>query len=296
MGGAPPPRPFGALLLPRLAGDAGLSWLGQEPAALHTLASYFGDGPSELRAITCEAERRIGLIFDRGPASSAAPPGGRSHGGRPGRPATTDRDSRARGPPRAHRCVRRGGCGGCGGCARHGSVPRSRRTGSRSTPPRRLRVGPARTRTLRGVECSACPRDRVPQDGPEDSPRSAEIAGQPLARCLHRNRRGRAAGSGGAKSTPESDTESRKATAGQPACKTRRNARHQQADPAQEPGDVPGRGRPERVECRLEIAGEKRSERLRAVDFVEDRGRRASHPSRVMVGRQDVDGQSARRA
>ena len=71
--GAPPPRPFGALLLARLAGEAGLGWLGQEPAALRALAAYFGDGPSELRAIAEEAERRIGLPLDRGPAASAAP-------------------------------------------------------------------------------------------------------------------------------------------------------------------------------------------------------------------------------
>ena len=71
--GAPPPRPFGALLLARLAGDEGLGWLGQEPSALRALAAYFGDGPSELRAIACEAERRIGLPLDRGPAASAAP-------------------------------------------------------------------------------------------------------------------------------------------------------------------------------------------------------------------------------
>ena len=69
-GGAPPPRPFGALLLARLAGEAGLGWLGQEPAALRALAAYFGDGPSELRAITEEAERRIGLPLDRGPPVS----------------------------------------------------------------------------------------------------------------------------------------------------------------------------------------------------------------------------------
>ena len=68
------PRPFGALLLARLAGDAGLGWLGQEPAALRALAAYFGDGPSELRAIACEAERRIGLPLDRGPAASAPDP------------------------------------------------------------------------------------------------------------------------------------------------------------------------------------------------------------------------------
>ena len=74
--GAPPPRPFGALLLARLAGEAGLGWLGQEPAALRALAAYFGDGPSELRALAEEAERRIGLPLDRGPAvsASAAPP------------------------------------------------------------------------------------------------------------------------------------------------------------------------------------------------------------------------------
>ena len=74
--GAPPPRAFGALLLARLAGEAGLGWLGQEPAALRALAAYFGDGPSELRAITEEAERRIGLSLDRGPPAyaPAAPP------------------------------------------------------------------------------------------------------------------------------------------------------------------------------------------------------------------------------
>ena len=74
--GAIPPRPFGALLLARLAGEAGLGWLGQEPAALHALAAYFADGPSELRAIAEEAERRIGLPLDRGPPASApaAPP------------------------------------------------------------------------------------------------------------------------------------------------------------------------------------------------------------------------------
>ena len=75
-GAEPPPRPFGALLLARLAGEAGLGWLGQEPAALRALAAYFGEGPSELRAIAEEAERRVGLPLDRGPAASApaAPP------------------------------------------------------------------------------------------------------------------------------------------------------------------------------------------------------------------------------
>ena len=74
MGAEPPPRPFGALLLARLAGEAGLGWLGQEPTALRALAAYFGDGPSELRAIAEEAERRIGLPLDRGPAVSTPDP------------------------------------------------------------------------------------------------------------------------------------------------------------------------------------------------------------------------------
>ena len=71
VGVEPPPRPFGALLLARLAGEAGLGWLGQEPVALRALAAYFGDKPSELRAIAEEAERRIGLPLGRGPAASA---------------------------------------------------------------------------------------------------------------------------------------------------------------------------------------------------------------------------------
>ena len=71
LAGSAPPRPFGALLLARLAGEPGLGWLGQESAALRALAAYFGDGPSELRAIAEEAERRIGLPLDRGPAGTA---------------------------------------------------------------------------------------------------------------------------------------------------------------------------------------------------------------------------------
>ena len=94
--GAPPPRPFGALLLARLVGEAGLGWLGQEPAALRALAAYFADGPSELRAIAEEAERRIGLALDRGPAASAppAPPAEEAAADRPGalqpQPATAE--------------------------------------------------------------------------------------------------------------------------------------------------------------------------------------------------------------
>ena len=85
---AAPPRPFGALLVARLAGEAGLGWLGQEPIALRALAAYFGDGPSELRAIAEEAERRIGLPLDRGPAVSApaAPPAEEGTAGRPDAP------------------------------------------------------------------------------------------------------------------------------------------------------------------------------------------------------------------
>ena len=92
LGGEALPRPFGALLLARLAGDAGLGWLGQEPAALRALAAYFGDGPSELRAIACEAERRIGLPLDRGPAASApAPP--------PAEEAAADHPTAPQSPP-----------------------------------------------------------------------------------------------------------------------------------------------------------------------------------------------------
>ena len=101
-----PPRPFGALLLARLAGEAGLGWLGQEPAALRALAAYFGDGPSELRAIACEAERRIGLPLDRGPPASApdAPPAEEAAADRPAAPQSppaTPTPAPARTPPPA---------------------------------------------------------------------------------------------------------------------------------------------------------------------------------------------------
>ena len=79
------PRSYGALLLPRLVGDAGLRWLGQEPIAMRALAAYFGGGPSELRAIAEEAAARIGLpipdtpkALDRSIASAA---GGSCDGG-----------------------------------------------------------------------------------------------------------------------------------------------------------------------------------------------------------------------
>ena len=76
---APPPAACGLLLVPRLAGDAGLSWLGQEPLALAALAAYFGPGPSELRAIAEEAKARVGM-----PAAQSPP---------------SDRDSADAGPP-----------------------------------------------------------------------------------------------------------------------------------------------------------------------------------------------------
>jgi len=88
IGGTTPPRPFGTLLLARLVGEAGLGWLGQEPDALRALATYFSDGPSELRAIAEEAERRIGLALDRGPAISApnVPPAEEAVADRPDTP------------------------------------------------------------------------------------------------------------------------------------------------------------------------------------------------------------------
>ena len=104
VGAEPPPRPFGALLLARLAGEAGLGWLGQESAALRALAAYFGDGPSELRAIAEAAERRIGLPLDRGPAIPApdAPPAEETAANRPVAPpphAATAEPPPGRAPP-----------------------------------------------------------------------------------------------------------------------------------------------------------------------------------------------------
>ena len=55
------PRAFGALVLPRLLGEAGHEWLGQQPEALRELAAYFGGGPSQLRAIADDAAARIGM-------------------------------------------------------------------------------------------------------------------------------------------------------------------------------------------------------------------------------------------
>ena len=60
----PVPRAYGALLLARLVGDAGLRWLGQEPVAIRALAAYFGGAPSELRAIAEAAAARIGLPIE----------------------------------------------------------------------------------------------------------------------------------------------------------------------------------------------------------------------------------------
>jgi len=71
----PAPLSYGALLLPRLVGGAGLAWLGQEPVVLRALAAYFGGGPSELRDIAAEAERRVGLPLDRAPAPVGRPVG-----------------------------------------------------------------------------------------------------------------------------------------------------------------------------------------------------------------------------
>ena len=73
------PRSYGALLLPRLVGDAGLRWLGREPVAMRALAAYFGGGPSELRAIAEAAAARIGLPIEGAstvpdPSTAAASP------------------------------------------------------------------------------------------------------------------------------------------------------------------------------------------------------------------------------
>ena len=95
LGGDPAPASYGALLLPRLAGDAGLAWLAQEPAALAALAAYFGPGPSELRRIAEQAERRVGLPVERSPGSMVE---AAQHGMEPG-PAEVGNRPEARGAP-----------------------------------------------------------------------------------------------------------------------------------------------------------------------------------------------------
>ncbi len=76
----PVPRSFGALLLPRLVGDAGHEWLAQEREALWAAAAYFGEGPSELREIARDAAVRIGLPVAEG---NGDPPVGQGAGGDP---------------------------------------------------------------------------------------------------------------------------------------------------------------------------------------------------------------------
>ncbi len=63
---------FGALLLARLTGDAGLAWLGQYPAALRAATAYFAPGPSELREIADEGAARIGEPLARPRAGATA--------------------------------------------------------------------------------------------------------------------------------------------------------------------------------------------------------------------------------
>ena len=69
------PRAFGALVLPRLVGEAGHEWLGQQPEALRAVAAYFGGGPSELRAIADDAAARIGMPVLAPAAECGAPDG-----------------------------------------------------------------------------------------------------------------------------------------------------------------------------------------------------------------------------
>ena len=64
------PRALGALVLPRLVGDAGHAWLGQQPEALREMGAYFGGGPSDLRAIADDAAARVGV-----PVAVPAPEG-----------------------------------------------------------------------------------------------------------------------------------------------------------------------------------------------------------------------------
>ena len=200
-----------ALLLARRAGEAGLGWLGQEPAALHALAAYFGDGPSELRR-----DRRGGGAPDRPAARSRVArvrfrcaAGGSRRGGSPGRPATTSRDGRARARPRAGTaaCDRRRGRGlgvdqlGAGGLARRLRGGQRRRRLAAQHRGRGVRGGPG---LLRGVRRRARARPgHGPQPrGPARSPPAAGVAlgrGQPLPRCACKRRPRRGHGvSGGA--------------------------------------------------------------------------------------------------
>lgn len=57
----PVPGAYGALVAAELVGAKARAWLGQEPVAMRAVASYFGEGQSELRAIADEAATRIGL-------------------------------------------------------------------------------------------------------------------------------------------------------------------------------------------------------------------------------------------
>ena len=67
------PRALGALVLPRLVGDAGHEWLGQQPEALREIGAYFGGGPSDLRAIADDAAGRIGMPVVAPPPESGTP-------------------------------------------------------------------------------------------------------------------------------------------------------------------------------------------------------------------------------
>ena len=100
---APPPAAYGLLLVARLAGDAGLAWLGQEPVALAALAAYFGPGPSELRTIAEEAKARVGVPAPQAPPPDRDSSNARLHQGTPpsvGAAATApDRDSADAGAP-----------------------------------------------------------------------------------------------------------------------------------------------------------------------------------------------------
>ena len=54
----------------RASSGTHLAWLGQESVARSALVAYFGSGPSELRAIMLEAERRVGQPIVRSVGSA----------------------------------------------------------------------------------------------------------------------------------------------------------------------------------------------------------------------------------
>ena len=138
------PRWYGALLLGRLVGEAGLVWLRQEPVAMRELAACFGEGPSELRAIVVEAASRLTL-------RSPPPPRARTRIGRRRRQRIANRlRPRSNPSPSAARAPAGAGSPGSGRVWRTARSSRTRAAGCTTLPARRTSSCPtALPRSLR---------------------------------------------------------------------------------------------------------------------------------------------------